>query len=82
MHEFDATHPHRRIRLASQAVFAGNALEKLEKSAFKEVIVTNSIPEKKKSKKVTVVSIAPLMAEAIRCVNENKSISRLLNPSK
>ena len=68
--------------LASHAVFAGNALEKLEKSAFKEVIVTNSIPEKKKSKKVTVVSIAPLMAEAIRCVNENKSISRLLNPSK
>jgi len=68
--------------LASHAVFAGNALEKLEKSVFKEIIVTNSIPQKKKSKKVTVVSIAPLLAEAIRCVNENKSISRLLNPSK
>ncbi|MFH1390979.1 MAG: ribose-phosphate pyrophosphokinase [Candidatus Diapherotrites archaeon] len=68
--------------MASHAVFAGNCLEKIEKSAFKEVIVTNSIPLKKKTKKVTVVSIAPLLAEAIRCTNENKSISKLLNPAK
>ncbi|MCR4335385.1 MAG: ribose-phosphate pyrophosphokinase [archaeon] len=68
--------------IASHAVFAGNCLEKIEKSAFKEVIVTNSIPLKTKTKKVTVVSVAPLLAEAIRCTNENKSISKLLNPMK
>ena len=68
--------------MASHAVFAGNCLEKIEKSAFKELIVTNSIPLKKKTKKVTVVSVAPLLAEAIRCTNENKSISKLLNPVK
>ncbi|MAG18382.1 MAG: hypothetical protein CL944_02830 [Candidatus Diapherotrites archaeon] len=68
--------------MASHAVFAGNCLEKIEKSAFKELIVTNSIPLKKKTKKITVVSVASLLAEAIRCTNENKSISKLLNPVK
>ncbi len=68
--------------IASHGVFAGDAIKKIEASPFTEVIVTNSIPQHSKSKKIKVVSIAPLMGEAIRCVNENKSISLLLNPSK
>ncbi len=68
--------------MASHAVFAGDALQKLQASPFKEIIVTNSIPLKKKTGKVTVVSIAPLLGEAIRCLHNNKSISKLLNPAK
>ncbi|MCR4368585.1 MAG: ribose-phosphate pyrophosphokinase [archaeon] len=68
--------------LASHAVFAGNAIERLEKSEFKEIIVTNSIPLRKKISKVKVVSIAPMLAEAIKRTNEHGSISNLLNPSK
>ncbi|MCK4883810.1 MAG: ribose-phosphate pyrophosphokinase [Candidatus Diapherotrites archaeon] len=68
--------------MASHAVFAGPAPERLEKSALKKIIVTNSIPQKQKISKVETVSIAPLLGEAIRIMNENKSMSKLLNPSK
>lgn len=68
--------------LVSHAVFAGNAIEKLEKSVFKEIIVTDSIPAKRKSKKIKIVSIAPLLGEAILTMNQNKSMSKLLNPAK
>jgi len=65
--------------IGSHGVFAGDALEKLEKSPIKEVIVTNSIPMKRKSSKIMVVSVAPLMAEAIKRMHENKSISKMLH---
>ncbi len=65
--------------MATHGVFAGNAVQKIEKSPIKEVIVTNSIPQRAKSSKITVVSIAPLLAEAIRCLNEKKSLSKLLS---
>ena len=68
--------------LASHAVFAGPAIERLEKSAFKEIIVTNSVPIPRKIAKVKVVSIAPLLGEAIKCLNEGTSLSKLLNPAK
>ena len=68
--------------MASHAVFAGNAIEKLKGSTFKKIIVTNSVPPKEKFSKLEIVSIAPLMGEAIRCMNEKKSISKLLNPMK
>lgn len=64
--------------LASHGVFAGDALEKLEKSPAKEVIATNSIPIKRKSAKVKVISVAPLIGDAIRCMHENKSLAQLL----
>ncbi|MEK6957781.1 MAG: ribose-phosphate pyrophosphokinase [archaeon] len=65
--------------MATHGVFAGNAVQKIEKSPIKEVIVTNSIPQRAKSGKITVISIAPLLAEAIRCLNEKKSLSKLLS---
>lgn len=68
--------------MASHAVFAGPATERLQKSPFREIIVTNSIPQRKKVAKVTVVSVAPLLAEAINCLHNKKSISKLLNPAK
>jgi ribose-phosphate pyrophosphokinase len=53
-------------------VLSGNAMEKLENSVIKEVIVTNTIPlteEKKKSTKITVLSVAGLLSEGIRRIH-------------
>jgi len=64
----------------SHGVLSGNALEKIKNSkALKEVVITNSIPlpEPEKNTKVKVLSIASLLAEAIKRIHEEKSISCL-----
>lgn len=65
--------------MASHGVFAGDALEKIDKSPIKEVIVTNSLPLTGKSgRKLKVISVAHLIGEAIRCMHENKSLAQIL----
>lgn len=61
--------------LATHAILSGNAYERIEKSALKELIVTDSIPLKKESSKIKVVSCAPLFAEVMHKVQNNTSIS-------
>ena len=61
-------------------VLSGNAIERINKSVIKEVIVTNTIPlneEKKKCKKIKVLSVAGLLSEAIRRIYYNESVSAL-----
>jgi len=61
-------------------VLSGNAVERLNNSVVKEIIVTNSIPlseEKKKCKKIKVLSVAGLLGEAIRRIYYNESVSAL-----
>ncbi|BFH18440.1 ribose-phosphate diphosphokinase [Paenibacillus melissococcoides] len=60
-------------------VLSGPAMERLETSPFKEVIVTDTIPIKHEnpSSKLHVLSVAPLMGEAIIRVHEELSISKL-----
>jgi len=61
-------------------VLSGNAVERLNNSIVKEVIVTNTIPlsaEKKKCKKIKVLSVAGLLSEAIRRIYYNESVSAL-----
>jgi ribose-phosphate pyrophosphokinase len=64
----------------SHGVLSGNALQKISNSkALKEVVITNSIPlpEPEKNTKIKVLSIASLLAEAIKRIHEEKSISCL-----
>jgi len=64
----------------SHGVLSGNALQKVNDSrALKEVVITNSIPlpEPEKNPKIKVLSIASLLAEAIKRIHEEKSISCL-----
>ncbi len=61
--------------LATHAILSGNAYERIEKSSLKELIVTDSIPLKKESSKIKVVSCAPLFAEVMHKVQNNTSIS-------
>ncbi|MFJ8237963.1 ribose-phosphate diphosphokinase [Ureibacillus sp. NPDC094379] len=65
----------------SHPVLSGPAIERIENSAIKELVVTNTIQlsEEKRSPKIKQLSVAPLMAEAISRVYENKSVSTLFD---
>jgi len=62
-------------------VLSGNAIKNIESSILEELIITNTIPltEEKKSKKVRVLSVAPLLAEAIKRIHREESISCLFD---
>ncbi len=60
---------------ATHAVLSGSALERLEASALDEILFTDTIPITKSSDKITILSCAPLFADVIQKVYENKSIS-------
>ncbi|MFP3917784.1 ribose-phosphate diphosphokinase [Lysinibacillus telephonicus] len=65
----------------SHPVLSGPAIERIENSAIKELVVTNTIQlsEEKMSPKIKQLSVANLMAEAISRVYENKSVSTLFD---
>ncbi len=71
----------RRVSAAStHAVLSGPAIDRINQSVIEEVIVTNTIPmdsKREKCRKLTVLSIAPLLAEAIKRIHEESSISSL-----
>ncbi|HEX6938441.1 MAG TPA: ribose-phosphate pyrophosphokinase [Longimicrobiales bacterium] len=66
---------------ATHAVLSGPAVERLQDSPLREVVVTNTlqVPEEKRFPKLTVLSIAELLARAIRYTHSNESISQLFD---
>lgn len=58
-------------------IFSGDAIEKVNRSAIKKLIVSDTIPMKKHSDRIEVRSVAKLFAEAIRRTYQNESISSL-----
>lgn len=62
--------------LASHAIMSDPASERVDKSGMTEIIFTNSIPFKKECKKAHILSVANLIAETIRRVHNNESISK------
>jgi ribose-phosphate pyrophosphokinase len=64
--------------VATHGLLSGPAVERLRKSPIEEVVITNTIPaEHKNFEKLKVVSIAPLIGEAIRRIHEGESVSML-----
>jgi ribose-phosphate pyrophosphokinase len=63
--------------LCTHAVLSGNAYENIEKSKIKEIITTDTIPQKQNSEKIVVLSCSRLFARAIRNTHEYKSIAAL-----
>jgi ribose-phosphate pyrophosphokinase len=64
----------------THAVFSGPAIERIERAPLKEVVVTNTIPLSPRGRevsKITCLSVAPLLGEAIRSIHEETSVSRL-----
>ncbi|MFA9391849.1 MAG: ribose-phosphate pyrophosphokinase [Prolixibacteraceae bacterium] len=60
---------------ATHPVLSGPAYERIEKSALAEVYFTDTIPLKKQSDKIKIISLAPLLADVIDKVYYYKSIS-------
>lgn len=69
----------RVIAAATHAVLTGHSSSRLEASGLDELVVTDSIPvaPEKRSARMTVLSVSPLLAEAILRVHQNRSVSAL-----
>lgn len=67
------------IALATHGVFSAGAMDRIQDSPLTEVIVTNSLPAGLESKcdKITVLSIAPIIASTIKAVFEDESVSEI-----
>lgn len=68
------------LAACSHAVLSGPAIDRLNSSELDEVVVTNTINLDDKAKacpKLTVLSVAPLLGEAIRRIHEETSVSSL-----
>jgi ribose-phosphate pyrophosphokinase len=68
------------IAACSHAVLSGPALDRINESVMKEVIVTNTIPmdnNLEKCKKLKVLSVATLLGDAIKRIHEETSVSSL-----
>ena len=61
----------------SHAVLSGKALEKIDASPLSKLIITDSIPQKRKSDKIVVLSIAELLGKAIKNIHEETSVTSL-----
>jgi ribose-phosphate pyrophosphokinase len=64
---------------ATHAVLCGPAIERLHDSPIKQIVVTDSIPlpPHKQLPRIKVLSVAPLLADAIKRIHFNESVSRL-----
>ncbi len=70
------------IAACSHAVLSGPALDRINDSVLEDVIVTNTIPMEenlKQCSKLTVLSVAKLLGEAIKRIHEGSSVSSLFN---
>ncbi|MBY9065660.1 ribose-phosphate pyrophosphokinase [Hyphomonas sp. WL0036] len=66
----------------THGVLSGNAVERISKSVLDELVMTDTIQpseEARKSKKIRVLPIAPLLGEAIRRIANEESVSKLFD---
>jgi ribose-phosphate pyrophosphokinase len=72
------------IVAATHAVLAGDAISRLRDAPIENVILTDSIPvpAEKMLDKIEIVSVAPLLGEAIKRIHRNESVSRLFGPDR
>lgn len=63
--------------VCTHPVLSGNAYEIIDNSMLEEIVVTDTIPLKQKSKKIKVLSVSDLFAKAIRKIHDHESVSSL-----
>jgi ribose-phosphate pyrophosphokinase len=61
----------------THALLSGPAFDRIENSALSRMIVTDTVPLRRTSDKIEVISVAPLFADAIRRIESDESISTL-----
>ena len=67
---------------ATHAVLSGGAVERVSKSQLQSLVVTNSIaptPDMQACKQIRIIDIAPLLAEAMRRITNEESVSSLFD---
>jgi ribose-phosphate pyrophosphokinase len=69
---------------ATHGVFAGEAIQRLEEAPIDEVVVTDTVPlnekaKKKKNGNIKVLTVAEMLAEAIKRIHRDESVSSLFN---
>jgi ribose-phosphate pyrophosphokinase len=62
---------------AAHGLFSGEAMPRIEKSEIEKVLVTDTVPPRNSSEKIKTVSVAPLLAEAIKRIHQRRSVSSL-----
>jgi ribose-phosphate pyrophosphokinase len=63
------------VAFATHGLFPGDALQRLVASEISELVVTDSVPVERESPKLTVLSIAPLLAQTIDAIFASRSVS-------
>jgi ribose-phosphate pyrophosphokinase len=61
-------------------VLSGSAVERLNNSSIVEMVATNTIPlsdDARKSKKIKVLDVSPILGEAIKRIHSDESVSSL-----
>jgi ribose-phosphate pyrophosphokinase len=71
----------RMLACCTHPIFSGDALARIEGSEIEEVVVTNSVTTDTicNSKKITCLTIGPLLGEGIKSIHQETSISRLFD---
>lgn len=68
---------------SSHGLFSPPALEKIEQSVLEQIFITDTVPLRKEileNPKIKIISVAPLLAEAIKCIHNGDSMSEKLIP--
>jgi len=63
--------------VCTHGVLSGKAYENIESSLLEELVISDTIPVKKNSPKIKVLTVSDLFAKAIRKIHDNESISSL-----
>ena len=63
----------------THGILSGDAVKKVEESKADKLFISDSIPLKTKSEKIEVISIAKYIANAIKCIHEDESVSILFD---
>jgi len=72
----------RKIFLAAtHGVLCGSAIDRINQAPIEQLVITDTIPlgPDRKSEKIHVLSVAPLLGEAIKRIHRNESVSRLFD---
>ncbi|MNR06275.1 Ribose-phosphate pyrophosphokinase [compost metagenome] len=70
------------LAYATHAIFSGQAVDRINNSDIDQVVITDTIPlsaQAKQSSRIRVVSIGGLIAETLRRINNEESVSYLFN---
>lgn len=65
----------------SHGILTDPAVQRIQDSGIKQLVITNTIPldPKKKCDKIVTISLAPMLADFIRCIYENQPVSLLFD---